>query len=55
MIFDQPVLPDFVDDVTLRQLSLGTGTLDVRLARANAQVAVNVLARRGDIRAIIRS
>ncbi|MFO1208298.1 MAG: amylo-alpha-1,6-glucosidase [Amaricoccus sp.] len=55
VIFDQPVLPDFVDDMALRQLSLGDGGIDVRLARANAQVAVNVVARRGGVRAIIRS
>jgi hypothetical protein len=55
VIFDQPVLPDFVDDVTLRQLAIGPGSLDVRLSRANAQVAVHVLSRRDGIRAITRS
>ena len=29
VIFDQPVLPDFVEDVTLRQLGLGNGGIDV--------------------------
>jgi len=55
VIFDQPVLPDFMDDVTLRQLSLDNSKIDVRLARAGAQVAVNVLARDGTTRAITRS
>jgi glycogen debranching enzyme len=55
VIFDQPVLPDFVDDVTLRQLSLDISRIDVRLARAGSQVAVNVLARDGTTRAITRS
>ena len=55
VIFDQPVLPDFVDDLTLRQLSLGETAIDVALDRAGLQVAVHVTARRGGIRAIIRS
>ena len=47
MVFDQPVLPDFVDDVTLRQLTLGDGRIDVRIPRADAVAAVHVLARQG--------
>ena len=41
------MLPDFVDDITLRQLTLGDGGIDVQLDRAGSQVAVHVLARRG--------
>jgi glycogen debranching enzyme len=55
VVFDRPVLPDFVDDVTLRQLSLGAGSIDVLLARSNDEAAVHVLARRGGIRALTRS
>jgi len=55
VVFDQPVLPGFVDDITLRQLGLGDAGLDVQLDRAGSQVAVHVLARRGPIRAITRS
>ena len=55
VIFDQPVLPDFAEDVTLRQLGLGNGGIDVEMSRANAQVAVRVLSRHGGIRAITRS
>ena len=47
VIFDEPVLPDFVEDLTLRQLSLSGGRLDVRLHRVNTEVAVAVLARTG--------
>ncbi len=54
-IFEQPELPGFVDDVALRQLTLGDARIDVQLDRAGSQVAVHVLARRGAIRAIIRS
>ena len=52
--FDEPVLPDFVDDLTLRQLCLKAGRLDVRLARVASEVAVHVLARRGQLRALTR-
>ena len=55
VIFDEPVLPDFVDDIVLRQLSLGEGRLDVRLQRVAAEVAVNVITRSGQIRAVTRS
>ena len=46
VIFDQPVLPGFVEGLTVRQLGLGPGTIDVRLTRANEHVALHVLARR---------
>jgi glycogen debranching enzyme len=55
VVFDRPLLPDFVQTLTLRQLSLRDCGLDVRLDRANGEVAVHVLARRGDIRALTRS
>jgi glycogen debranching enzyme len=55
VIFDQPVLPDFVENATLRQLALGDGRLDVRLGRVNRAVAVAVLARSGGLRALTRS
>jgi glycogen debranching enzyme len=55
VLFDEPVLPGFVEDVTLRQLALRSGRLDVRLARAGTGVAVAVLARTGRLRALTRS
>jgi glycogen debranching enzyme len=55
VIFDEPVLPDFVEDATLRQLLLGGGHLDVRLHRVNTEVAVTVLGRTGRLRAWTRS
>ena len=50
VVFDRPVLPDFLDEVVLRRLSLGDAEVDVALTRLGSEVAVNVLARRGDIR-----
>ena len=55
VIFDEPVLPDFVEDATLRQLSVRTGRIDVRLARVNTEVAVHVIARTGRVRALTRA
>jgi glycogen debranching enzyme len=55
VVFDQPVLPDFIDDLTLRQLTLGDGRIDVRIHRADAVAAVHVLARAGATRALTRS
>jgi glycogen debranching enzyme len=52
IIFKRPELPGFLNQVILRGLSLGEARLDVMLRRAGAEVAVNVLSRRGDIRVI---
>jgi glycogen debranching enzyme len=55
VVFDQPVLPAFLDDVTLRHLRLGDGRIDVEFARADAGASVRVLARQGALRALTRS
>lgn len=52
IVFDQPTLPDFLDDVTLRGLTVNDGSVDVALRRSGQEVVVNVLARRGDIRVV---
>jgi glycogen debranching enzyme len=54
VVFDQPVVPEFSGDITLRQLSLGQDRLDAHFARANSEVAVSVLARSGAVRALTR-
>jgi glycogen debranching enzyme len=53
--FNEPVLPDFLDEVVLRQLSLPGGFIDVVLRRAGSGVAVHVLDRVGDVRAVTTS
>ena len=53
--FDQPVLPDFLDEVVLRRLAIGEGSLDVALRRARHEVVVTVLARSGDVRVVTRA
>jgi hypothetical protein len=51
--FEQPALPDFVDELRIHRLQLGNGQIDVLLRRHQHDVAVNVLDRRGDIRVVI--
>ncbi|MEP9347477.1 amylo-alpha-1,6-glucosidase [Xanthobacter sp. KR7-225] len=49
VVFDRPTLPDFIDTLELRGLTLGDGALDVRLERIGANAALSVLSRRGDL------
>jgi hypothetical protein len=53
--FDQPAMPAFLDEITMRGLSLAGGTIDVRLRRAGDGVVVNALERRGDLRLVTTS
>jgi glycogen debranching enzyme len=53
--FERPVLPEFLDEVTLRGLTVGNGAIDITLRRAGSEVVANVLSRRGDIRVVTTS
>lgn len=55
IVFDQPILPSFLEDITLRHLTLGTASIDVALERTGRSVAVRVLDRRGVLHAVTRS
>lgn len=48
--FDEPTLPAFLDEVVLRNLSVGDGAADVALRRSGRRVVVDVLERRGPVR-----
>lgn len=50
IIFHHPVLPDFLDEVTLRNLTINDASLDVALRRSDGEVAMTVLDRTGGIR-----
>ncbi|MDY0882241.1 amylo-alpha-1,6-glucosidase [Dongia soli] len=50
--FEEPVLPDFLSQVTIRNLVLNDGATDVTLRRSGAQVVVDVLNRRGPVRVV---
>jgi glycogen debranching enzyme len=48
-----PRLPAFLNEVTLRQLQLGTSTVDLRITRHGEDVSLEVLRRRGKIQVSI--
>ena len=52
IIFNTPRLPEFLDEVRIRGLTLGDSRVDVLLRRHNNDVAVNVLARSGTVRVV---
>lgn len=51
--FNDPILPDFLDEVVIRGLRLDTSYLDLRLHRHGRDVALNVLERAGDARILL--
>jgi glycogen debranching enzyme len=51
VIFNRPVLPEFLDEVKLTGLSMADAKIDVQLRRTGTDVVVNVLSRTGDISA----
>jgi glycogen debranching enzyme len=53
VIFRDPVLPAFLDYVTVHQLSLGKSRLDLRFHRHERDVTLNVLARQGDAKVML--
>jgi glycogen debranching enzyme len=55
VMFDRPVLPGFLGRVTLRNLAVGTGRIDVVLSGAGAAAGMQPLRREGDIRAVMVS
>ncbi|EFH09355.1 amylo-alpha-1,6-glucosidase, partial [Teichococcus cervicalis] len=52
--FDQPVLPRFLHGLTLHNLRLGGGHLDIAFRRVDGEVAMHVLGRSGGVRATLR-
>jgi glycogen debranching enzyme len=55
VMFDRPILPEFLDSATLRGLRLPQGRIDVSLAKAGEHVAVHVIGREGDVLALVRT
>lgn len=53
--FDQPVLPRFLERLTLRNIRLGEGHLDIAFHRAGEEVGMQVLHRAGGLQAVLRS
>ncbi|MDF2994498.1 MAG: amylo-alpha,6-glucosidase [Xanthobacteraceae bacterium] len=52
VVFDRPVLPDFLHEVTLRGIRCGEGGIDVFLRQSGPEVVVSVLQRSGGSRVV---
>lgn len=50
--FTDPQLPDFLDDLTIRNLQLGETQADVQLRRDGGNIVVKVLSRKGSARIV---
>jgi glycogen debranching enzyme len=50
ILFSNPVLPQFADELVVKGLRLGQSCLDVRFARHGSDVSLNVLDRVGSVR-----
>ncbi len=55
VLFDRPMLPAFLSEVILRQISIEGSRIDIALRGRGGDVAMTVLSRRGDIRATMTS
>jgi hypothetical protein len=51
-IMEEPVLPEFLDEVVLRRLAMGGSCIDVSLRRAGPEVVFHILDRNGDVRVL---
>ena len=51
--FRDPVMPEFLQEIAIRDLRLGDSHLDVRLQRYGRDVTVNVVSRRGPARVLL--
>lgn len=52
---ERPILPRFLDEITLRRVQAGGGLLDLTLRRAGQEVAANAVHRAGGARLVLKS
>ena len=52
---DRPLLPRFLDTITIRNLRAGSGLMDLSVRRSGLEVAASVLRRDGGARLIVTS
>ena len=50
---ERPLLPEFLGEVRLRNLRLGSGSVDLCFHRTSEDVAVNVLSRKGKVEVVV--
>ncbi|WP_222840254.1 glucosidase family protein [Pseudomonas arsenicoxydans] len=55
IMFDEPILPAFLDTITLQRLAVGAESADVILRRSGKNVMIEVLNRHGPVRIISTS
>ncbi|HEX6259132.1 MAG TPA: hypothetical protein VFZ51_00665, partial [Woeseiaceae bacterium] len=55
IVLHHPRLPEFLDEVSLRNLRLQNASVDLLLRRHGNDVAINVLRRSGDVAVDIRA
>ncbi len=53
LIFDHPAMPPFLDTLLLRNVRVGSHTVNLELHRYPENVAVNVLSRTGDVEVVV--
>lgn len=55
ILFDEPVLPAFLDTIALRRLAVGGESVDLMLRRSGENVMIEVLNRQGPVRILSTS
>jgi glycogen debranching enzyme len=53
VVLEEPVLPPFLDEILLRNVRLGQGSLDILVCRAGSGVTTSALRRDGDIGLVV--
>ena len=53
VVFARNTLPDFLDEVIIRQLQVGDASVDLVIARRNGQVSVSVPRKSGDLEVVV--
>lgn len=51
--FNHPALPQFLEEVTIKNLTVGAASLDIQLQRHAQDVGINVTRRKGDIKVVV--
>jgi glycogen debranching enzyme len=51
--FRDPVMPEFLNEIVIRNVRLGTSQVDIRIHRYGDDVTANVLARHGTVKVVI--
>jgi glycogen debranching enzyme len=54
VIFNRPALPEFLNEITLKHLSIGADRVDVSLRRSRQEVVIDVLDRKGQVEVLSR-